>query len=132
MKKLCVLQTVFSNSSKATETNDRISISSTVNFRGGRETQSQSSVRSKTQRKTTKLHIHYLTPLLERMQWWGKSYNKRMRRNPRTFIISIFPVAQTGIHIASRYLLQFVQFKAVFHPFLRGLPSSLYSKENCK
>lgn len=73
MKKLCVLQTVFSNSSNATETNDRISVSSTVNFRGGRETQSQASVRSKTQRKTTKLHIHYLTPLLERMQWWGKS-----------------------------------------------------------
>lgn len=76
--------------------------------------------------------MHYLTPLLERMQWWGKSYYKRMKWNPRTFKISIFPVAQTGIHTASRYLLQFVHFKAVFHPLLKSLPSRLYSKENCK
>ena len=132
MKKRCVLQTIFSNSSNAAGTKDRISISSTVTFSIERETQSQSGVRSKTQCKTKKLHMHYLTPLLERMQWWGKSYYKRMKQNPRAFIIFIFPVAQTGTHTASRYLLQFVQFKAVFHPFLKGLPSSLHSKENCK
>lgn len=117
MKKQCVLQTVFSNSSNTAGTNDRISISSTVNFRVGRETQSQSSVRSKPESKITKLHMHYLTPLLERVQWWGKSCYKKMKWNPRTFKISIFPVAQTGIHRASHYSLQFVQFKAGFHPF---------------
>lgn len=126
------LQTIISNSSKTAETRGRISISSTVYFREGRETWSQASVRSKTQHKTTKLHMHYLTPLLERMQLWRKSYSKRMKWNPRAFIISIFPVAQTGTHTASRYFFQFVQFKAVFHPFEKGLPSSLYSKENCK
>lgn len=88
-----------------------------LNFRVRRETQSQSSVRSKTQHKTPKLHMHYLTPLLERMQWWRKSYYKRMKWNPRAFVISTFPVAQTGIHTTTRYLLQFVQFKAIFTLF---------------
>lgn len=132
MKMGCELQTIFFNSSKVAETSFRISISSTVYFREGRETQSQVSVRSKTQHKTTKLHMHYLTPLLERMQLWRKSYSKRMIWNPRAFIIFVFPVAQTGTRTASRYFFQFVQFKAVFHPFLKGLPSSLYSKANCK
>jgi len=69
MKKQYELQTIFSNSSKASEMKGRISISSTMNFRRGRETRSQASAGSKTQYKTTKLHMYYLTPLLERMKW---------------------------------------------------------------